>query len=305
MADSPGNSAPYQFHFVAAPDDLAPYVNSLYVWRTDLPTLKDVMPAYSGQLVVFARGSGTMRFESGDIPTNDSFVLAPLTVAHDFMVRGPALMIGVSLNFRGWTALTGLDVSQWHDGVVDPEIFLSAEQTEHFCGLAERLRSGDLDEDGVLQELAEVVRQGIHPLPEAHATVIDRTLDWLSSSFRPEVEDLYEALPYSERQVQRLVARFFGQSPVRLARRYRAVRAATILSMPHVPPEIEAEIREAFYDQAHLIKEIRFFTGRTPRLLVQRDTSVVTDMLGPEGYSSVDLFGGNQDEQLGRADSGP
>ena len=83
-------------------------------------------------------------------------------------------------------------------------------------------------------------------------------------------------------------------------RRYRAVRAATLLSMPQLPDEIEAEIREAFYDQAHLIKEIRFFTGRTPKRLQPNSGSTINDMLGPDGYSSVSLFGAGEAEQLGR-----
>ena len=96
------------------------------------------------------------------------------------------------------------------------------------------------------------------------------------------------------------MAQFFGQSPVRLVRRYRAVRAATLLSLPELSEEMEADIREAFYDQAHLIKEIRFFTGRTPKRLLPEGASPVRDMLGPEGYGSVDLFGSGEAKQLGK-----
>ena len=78
-------------------------------------------------------------------------------------------------------------------------------------------------------------------------------------------------------------------------------RAATLLAMPQLPEEIEAEIREAFYDQAHLIKEIRFFTGRTPKRLQPAAGSPINDMLGPDGYGSVNLFGSGEAEQLGRS----
>ena len=167
-----------------------------------------------------------------------------------------------------------------------------AHDTSHF------VESGELDERAAVDELARVVEEDISPLSERHLQIIDRTLEWLSSSFKPEIADLQDRLPYSERQVQRLVARFFGQPPVRLIRRYRAIRAATLLAMPDLTPNMEAEIRDAFYDQAHMIKEIRHFTGRTPKRLTPSSHSVVTETLGEEGYGAVDLFGGNQDRAL-------
>jgi len=296
-----GDAASHSFEFVAAPNDLAPYLNSLYVWRSPSDQLDDVLPAYSGQMVMFAKGVGRMQFDQGTVAeTSDAFFLAPLCQARNFSVSGPAVLFGVSLNFRGWAALSGLSVHDYHDCFLEPEMVLGDTLAGRFRELAVRCRESELGDDALLEAMSDIVRNGISQLPEQHLTVIDRTLEWLSSSFKPDLESLYERLPYSKRQAQRLVAQFFGQSPVRLVRRYRAVRAATLLSMPQLPEEIEAEIREAFYDQAHLIKEIRFFTGRTPKRLQPGGESSINDMLGPDGYGSVDLFGSGEAEQLGR-----
>lgn len=301
LSGSPGDVASHSFQFVAAPDDLAPYLNSLYVWRSPDDQLDDVLPAYSGQMVIFGEGVGRMQFDSGEISeTSDGFFLAPLCQARNFSVSGPAVLFGVSLNFRGWAALSGLSVHDYHDCFLQPDMVLGERLAEEFAELAPRWRAGELDERALLDAMSDIVRRGLSKLPEQHLTVIDRTLQWLSSSFKPDLDRLYDELPYSKRQAQRLVAQFFGQSPVRLVRRYRAVRAATLLSMPQLPEEIEAEIREAFYDQAHLIKEIRFFTGRTPKRLQPGTDSSINDMLGPDGYGSVDLFGSGEAEQLGR-----
>ncbi|QKG70870.1 helix-turn-helix transcriptional regulator [Erythrobacter mangrovi] len=301
LSGLPEGDDPHSFRFIAAPSDLEPYLNSLYVWRSEPAELDDYLPAYSGQMTAFVQGSGRMTFDDGEVgETCDAFFLAPLCEAREFKVSGPAQMFGVSLNFRGWAALSGLPVNEHHDRFLAPEMVLGDALAEEFRGLAPRWRAGELDDSQLLDAMANIVRRGLSQLPPAHAQVIDRTLDWLSGSFRPDLEELYETLPYSRRQVQRLVAQFFGQSPVRLVRRYRAVRAATLLSLPELPEEIEADIREAFYDQAHLIKEIRFFTGRTPRRLLPAAHSPITDMLGPEGYGSVDLFGGGEAQQLGR-----
>lgn len=301
MSGPLNDEAVHSFEFVAAPSDLAPYLNSLYVWRSPAEQLDDVLPAYSGQMVVFGEGVGRMQFDDGVVAeTSDAFFLAPLCQARNFSVSGPAVLFGVSLNFRGWAALSGLSVHDHHDCFLEPGMVLGEDLAGEFAGLAERWRAEELDDGALLDAMSDIVRRGLSKLPAQHLTVIDRTLEWLSSSFKPDLERLYDQLPYSKRQAQRLVAQFFGQSPVRLVRRYRAVRAATLLSMPQLPEEIEAEIREAFYDQAHLIKEIRFFTGRTPKRLQPGTESSINDMLGPDGYGSVDLFGSGEAEQLGR-----
>lgn len=301
MSGQPGDAASHSFEFIAAPSDLAPYLNSLYVWRSPADRIEDVLPAYSGQMVAFGEGRGRMQFDNGEVhDTSDAFFLAPLCQARNFSVEGPATMFGVSFNFRGWAAMSGLSVQDFHDCFLDPDTVLEEAMAAKFSSLSARWRAGELDDKGILDAMSDIVRRGLSKLPEQHLTVIDRTLEWLSSSFKPDLDLLYDKLPYSKRQSQRLVAQFFGQSPVRLVRRYRAVRAATLLSIPNLPEELEAEIREAFYDQAHLIKEIRFFTGRTPKRLQPQPGSPVHDMLGPDGYGSVNLFGSGESEQLGK-----
>ena len=291
----------YRFEWVQAPSDLAPYVNSLYILCAGSQSVDDVMPAYSGQLVLTLRGGATMKFANGShARASAAFVQSPFTQAHPFTLEPNTLMLGVSLNFRGWTALTDLPVNEYCDSYVAIEKALPADLAEEAVVITRRCKAGELGETEALDALADIVRRGLKPPSDRHMQVIDTTLEWLSASLKPKIEDLQDALPYSERQVQRLVTRFFGQPPVRLIRRYRAVRAATLLAMPDLAPKLEAEIREAFYDQAHMIKEIRHFTGRTPRRLQPKEQSVVKDTLAPDGYSSVDLFGGNQDEELGK-----
>ncbi len=291
----------YAFEWVKSPDDIAPYLNSLYILRSGGSTVEDMMPAYSGQLVILLQGGGTMYFADGSTAKAlPAFFQCPFTQAHRFQIEPHTVMMGVSLNFRGWTALTGLPVDEYSDRSLSAQEALDEALAERLQSIALRIRSGTLDEQAALEQLASIVRDGISPISERHRQVIDRTLDWLSSSLKPEIAALYDVLPYSERQVQRLVTRFFGQPPVRLIRRYRAIRAATLLAMPDLPPQLEAEVRDAFYDQAHMIKEIRHFTGRTPKRLLPKENSVVKETLGELGYGSVDLFGGNQDEALGK-----
>ena len=90
---------------------------------------------------------------------------------------------------------------------------------------------------------------------------------WLGSSLSPDVELLFGQLDYSRRQAERLITRYFGLTPMALSRKYRAVRAASLLAQPELTDEGEAEIATAFYDQPHMIREIRRYCGYTPTLL--------------------------------------
>ena len=300
MARGETDITPYTFEFVAAPDDLKPYLNSLYVFRSEERELEDWLPAYSGQLLCFLNGGASLDFGSGPrVDTPQFYFMAPLMRARAFTMKGPALAVGVSLNFRGWAAFTQLGVDKYHDALLPLEQVVSAHLAAKLRELGPDFRAGRINEKDLLDALSEIVREGIKPLSQKHSHFIGVMLEWLSSSFRPELADLQERLEYSPRQIQRLAARFFGQSPIHLVRRYRAIRAATLLSMPQLPEVFEDEIRDAFYDQAHMIKEIRYFTGRTPTRILPKGSSPVTDMLGPDGYGSVDLFGGSEADQLG------
>ena len=302
MSDGGVAADAVSFEWVAAPAALTPYLNSLYILRTGGEKVADMLPAYSGQLVVTLQGGGIMRFASGeDSASLPAFLLCPLLQAQEFEIDPGTVALGVSLNFRGWAALTGLSVAEYCDRLVPVSDVLPPELAERMLALCADVESGKMTEREALDKLAAIVEDGTSPLPPRHLQVIDRTLEWLSSSLKPDIANLHRLLPYSERQAQRLVTRFFGQPPVRLIRRYRAIRAATLLSMPELPPNIEAEIHDAFYDQAHMIKEIRHFTGRTPRRLRPAGPSIITETLGEPGYGSVDLFGGSQDAALGKA----
>jgi methylphosphotriester-DNA--protein-cysteine methyltransferase len=66
----------------------------------------------------------------------------------------------------------------------------------------------------------------------------------------------------SIRSVERMTKHYYGLSPRMLARKYRAVRAASALARGEGLDA--AQLGDAFYDQSHLIREIKRFAGATP-----------------------------------------
>ncbi len=288
----------HAFEFVPAPEALGPYLNSLYVLRIERG-LSEMLPAYSGQLLLVQGGKGRIDFGNGPVEAPErGFVIGPMSSARRFEIEGPMVALGASFNFHGWAALTRLPVAKHGDRFVDLSTAFGPEAADRLLSLS---RSIDADADSYeepLAGLADILQQCLSPLAAGHAHVIEATYAWLNSGFNPETCDLSASLPLSERQIQRLVKRFFGLSPSRLKRRYRAIRAATLLADPNLDFAKRQEVLDAFYDQAHMIREIREFTGRTPRILTSSSNGIMADTLGRQGYSVATLFAGEQESQL-------
>ena len=128
-------------------------------------------------------------------------------------------------------------------------------------------RSGQITGKEACDLLAEWIAPRLKSVPSGHQRLIGSAFAWLGSSLNPDVEELFAGLDYSRRQAERLVTKYFGLSPKALSRKYRAVRAASLLAQPELTDEGEAEIAAAFYDQPHMIREIRRYCGYTPTRL--------------------------------------
>lgn len=257
--------APYSFDFVAPPPDLSRHVNSLYK-LTYHRAVDEVLPAYSAQLMVSAGPGGMADFGEGLVKSyRYASMLGPLTNAHRIVMGEPTTIYGVSISVYGWAAVTGLPALKSSNRHITAHDGLGEAAGE--AALALGKLCGQISDAEVFNRLSEIIRMRADTLPDGHGDLIDTTFGWLQSNFNPRLDDLLSALPYSERQVQRLVKQFFGLPPARLKRQYRALRAAVILSDPNVSEGARDKVYAAFYDQAHMIREIKQFTGRTPRLL--------------------------------------
>lgn len=282
---------PFTFRFVPAPAHLNPYVNTLTVFETDKAEITDAMPAYSAQLMLFWRGSAEMQFADGTVGhSSAAFLTTPMQRAHDFTIRGPARSIGISITAMGWAALTGIPVNESRDRVLTAHEALPAEMADGLVALSNALRDGDVSEEAALDRMVQLFEKHIKPLRDDHRHLIEVINAWLSGNFNPKVEDLFEAAKLSARQVQRLSKRFFGQPPTQLIKRFRAIRAGTMFADPNLTPEAKAVILDAYFDQAHLIRDLRYYTGRTPRMLESNLVAIGKHTLGSEGYGDIALI---------------
>lgn len=266
--------------YIAPPPAIAPYVTTLYHFRCDEPVIRDIQPAAIGQLCLFPHGTGEMHFADGRRdPNHPVGLLTPLSRATPIVVAGPFHAFGAALTPVGWAALTGLHAGDHCDRLLPAGSVLGADIDALGEQLIDAYRARTMSGRECAAAIADFIERRAKPINPRHLELIAATARWLAASFNPEVSDLTGVGGYSARQGQRLVERYFGLTPRALARKYRALRAAALLSAPHLSVEDEAAIGAAFFDQPHMIREIAHFVGRTPARLTDRTTPFLVEMI--------------------------
>ncbi len=267
--------------YMPPPAHLADIVDMLYFFRCDEADIRDIQPAARGQLMVFLKGAGEMIFE-GDRrrdPSHPVSLLSPLRMAAPFIVQGPFHCFGASLSPLGWARLTRLNAADHADRLLDASLHLPEQLVSALAAWPALYRAGKLNEDEMAAQLAILLPPLAQDIPAKHAQLIDVTCAWFASSTSPQLADLYDRLPFGERQAQRLILKYFGLPPKPLLRKYRAILAATVLGNPFCTTEMADAIADSFYDQSHMIREIRLFAGRTPARLGDADSPILNTLL--------------------------
>lgn len=266
--------------YIAPPAALAPFVTTLYHFRCDEPVIRDIQPAAVGQLCLFPHGKGEMLFAEGRRdPNHEVGLLTPLSRAAPITVAGPFHAFGAALTPLGWAALTGLHAGEWRDRLLPASAVLGPGIDALGQELLAAYREGRMSGRECAQAVGGFVVDNLKPVNPRHLELVAATGQWLAAAFNPDVAALTGTAGYSARQVQRLVERYFGLTPRALARKYRALRAAALLSAPTLSIEDEAEIALAFFDQPHMIREITHFVGRTPARLSDASTPYLAEMI--------------------------
>jgi AraC-like DNA-binding protein len=281
-------SALIQIDYVAPPAAISDWVTTLYHFRCDEPLIRDIQPASVGMLCLFPYGRGELQFADGRRdPNHEVALLTPLSAACPMVVEGPFHAIGAALSPLGWAALTGLHAGEHRDRMHPAPDLLGPEIGELGTRLIAGYRNGDVSGRQAALALGDYIARAAKPVDPRHANLIREVNRWLGSALNPPIDDLLARANYSQRQVQRLVERYFGLPPQALARKYRALRAAALLSFPHLTPEYEAELAEAFFDQSHMIREITRFVGRTPARLLDKSTPYLAEMIAPRNLREL------------------
>lgn len=276
----------FRTKMIAPPADTAALVHTFYTIETGEGRVEEAIPAYSAQLLVMVRGQVRFTFADGTTGTSSTvFINTPQMRSSRAELEGPVLQIGASLTHTAWQRLANLPADEVHDRLLPAEAVLRADQIAAIEAAAAACREGRIAPEALCPLLTEVIAAGPHSLRPDHVAVVEAILRWLASGFDPALADLYAGLDISQRQVQRICRRFFGVPPAQVLKRFRALRAAMLLSQPGISREVHDQLMATFFDQAHLIRDIRRYAGRTPSQF--QGATLADELLDPAGHGDA------------------
>jgi AraC-like DNA-binding protein len=257
-----------QLDYLVPSPEAAEFVTLFYHFRADVPIFEDTERADNAQLRIrLSPGEAAYTFPDGSIQQPaDIHIIGPTSGAMKVRVVGPVRLFGMGLTAAGWAAMLGNDASSMINRTIDAEeLFGSA----RLVAARRALDAARSTED--MAVIAEALVRDLVVGCDRGAIGFVRQVDaWLAGSPSPEVDDLTGATGLSRRQVERKCNSLYGAPPKLLARKYRALKAAVALATDD--DDLDDIIARGFYDQSHLIREIKQFTGLTPRQIKAEPT---------------------------------
>lgn len=241
--------------------DLQPFVTLFYHFRADVPLFDEIERADHAQLRFrLSEGQSYYRFpDETEQQAAPCHIIGPTSGAFRTLAHGPVEVIGMGLQPAGWAGLLAVDASALLDRCGDAALLLGGAA----CGEAlERLRVAE-GTDAKIAIAEDLVRRSLAWRDDSTLTFAAAIDAWLAHDTSPCVTDLVAAAGLSRRQVERRVKVLYGVPPKVLARKYRALRTAVALADGAAMDNALAQ--GGFYDQSHLIRELKQFTGLTPR----------------------------------------
>lgn len=255
---------------LAPADDLSGYVARYYVTIIDQPAdavTEDFLLNETAMVRVLVRGEweaftdGEWRRWSGPL------LLGAQGRALKVRARGPMAVAGFAIRPGGWFGLETAPASDFVDRVMPipgdwGDVLMTAAR--------------DIDDHyGTIARMEAAVRARVAALDIPANETMARFEELARADPLISVSAAASEVGRSQRQFERDVRRHFGHSSKTVLRRGRFLDMAAVMRGLAVPSaDALAELR--FYDQSHLNREFRLFTGMTPREFDRTPTPLLT-----------------------------
>lgn len=270
---------PFDLRYFPPEPDLAEMITSFYHAHVRMDHFDEMERADRPQFRIMLGGQGSYQFADGHrTAAYRTTIIGPTSGPARSIARGPFELFGFGMMPSGWATLMGNDAGRLTDRAVDAEDLFGNWMTEVVQTIAAAESSADKLVIG--NNLVREIMKKHQPAPVWFTRIVDR---WLMQTPSPQVADLVRETGMSIRSVERMTKHFYGLSPRMLARRYRAVRAAAALARGDQLQD--GAVSDAFYDQSHLIREIKRFAGATPSQLATPSVYTAATTRGRKGLT--------------------
>jgi AraC-like DNA-binding protein len=248
--------------------DLADHVTLFYDFRANVPWFEDMERAdYAQFRFRLSPGFAAYYFSEGEKLAGLIHVVGPTSGATRCRVEGPVSLFGFGITPAGWNAMLGGDASDMLDDAMDIEGDLRARAEIAYRSIA---ATQNMDERVLIAEA--LIRELTCKATRESVSFAHQVDEWLEGSTSPDIDDLIAVTGLSRRQVERKCNTLYGAPPKLLARKYRALRAAVAMCRGDIT--FDDAVGRGFYDQSHLIREVKQFTGLTPKQIRDQPTAL-------------------------------
>ncbi|MEG3087023.1 helix-turn-helix transcriptional regulator [Sphingomonas sp. PB4P5] len=250
-----------QLDYAVPSGDLTDYITVFYLFAVDTPLFEDHERADHAQFRFrLTPGGQTYRFIDGtEQSPPDIHIIGPTSGPIHVRAPGPARLFGMGVTPAGWGAMIGSEASSVLNRTLDATLLFGAARLR----IAAAALASAPDIAACVAIAEPLIRELVQHGDASTCGFVQQVDGWLSASTSPDIEDLVVQTGLSRRQVERKCNALYGAPPKLLARKYRALRAAVALHMSD--ENLDDVIGRGFYDQSHLIREVKQFTGLTPR----------------------------------------
>jgi AraC-like DNA-binding protein len=263
---------PYGISYSPPPEHLSDRISSLYEFSNPAVQHDDVERADRQQLRIMVQGTGRYIFANGHEDEAPRVALNGPTTGHIRQIAtGPILMVGAGLLPTAWETMIGRHTQDYVDRCVDARTLWGDAVDALWQAISDAP-----DRDARFGALCAFIAEVTQPADPAHIAFINAVDRWLTDHADPQVDVLAAATGHSIRSLERLTKRYYGLPPNTLARKYRALRAAAALARGENLETIGME--HSFYDQSHLIREVKRFAGLTPQKIKAHHSRLTTEI---------------------------
>ena len=219
----------------------------------------EAIPALLAQLHIRLAGSAVFRFADGrSVQAPPLALCGPTNGAFEVEFSPDYHFHSIGFLSVGWSLLARLPAIDLADQVLDASLLWPAAATRRVIDLMHEARDAR-QRSAVLDDfLIAMIRQDDRDV-DRRALAVDH---WLETDPSMSLDRLMGSLELSARQAGRVSQTMHGASSKLLAIKYRALRAASRITLEGAAG---LEIAMADYaDQSHLIRDFRRFVGVTP-----------------------------------------
>ena len=248
-----------QFRYFRPRADVRKLVSSYYFVSVS-ETLSDIMRAEIANVRFVLKGKicSDIGGKERQYEAGSAMLCGPTNQSSKIEFSKDAEVFGAAITPLGWRRMLQVPAEQLADQVVLLKNYVSSAAADQINAVFDG--ASDTNRIEAMDDLFAVLNDGTQPI---HSAFLETVTDWLIDPDPNELDDLLARLDISHRQVERLCKLYFGCSPKRLHRKFRALHSANRLTWQDLTDWRDIATT-AYFDQSHFIREFKQFNGRTP-----------------------------------------